>query len=399
MKQNYSNIMIPFEEAIKIVGSNKFLVETEKVNITESLNRVLREDVVSDMNMPPFNKSALDGYACRREDLADELQLIETIAAGYSPAKKVERGQCSKIMTGAEVPDGADCVFGVEDAEELSGLKIKFTGEKTADNICILGEDVVAGQKLVSSGTRITPKEIASLALCGCVYPLVSRKPKIGIIATGDEIVEPHIVPAKAQIRNTNSYQLFAQCIQFGCDPAYYGIVQDTEEAIDKTVAKAKSENDLTIVTGGVSMGDFDLVPGILTKNGFDILFNQVAIQPGKPTVFGRSGNKFVFGMPGNPVSSFVCFEIFVKEFLAGLMGLTNFTKIFKMQLSKDIKRKRNKRLAWIPVRINSEGMAEAVEYHGSAHINSLASADGITSIPIGVNEIKMGSIVDVRQF
>jgi len=390
--------MIKFEKAIEIIRANQFLLGSEKVDLKESINRVLREDVISDIDMPPFNKSAMDGYACRREDIANDLEVVEIIQAGYQPQKKIGKNQCAKIMTGAMMPVGSDCVIIIEEVELLSESKIKFTREKTSNNICLLGEDVVVGQKLLSAGMRITAKEIASLALCGQVNPLVSKKPKIGIIATGDEIVEPYITPKKSQIRNTNSYQLLAQCFQFGCDPTYYGIALDTEAAIGETIMKAKEENDLIVITGGVSMGDFDLVPSVLIKNGFNILFDQVAIQPGKPTVFGRSGNKFVFGMPGNPVSSFICFEIFVKEFLAGLMGLKDHLKVFKMQLAKDIKRKRNSRLAWIPVKINSEGKTESVEYHGSAHINALAFADGITSIPIGINEIKEGSIIDVRQ-
>ncbi len=390
--------MIPLEDALEIVRQNKYLLGTEKVDFRESVNRILREDVVSDIDMPPFDKSAMDGYACRREDLFNELNVVEIIQAGYQPQKELRKNECAKIMTGAMMPEGSDCVIVIEEVEELPGNKIKFKGEKTSKNICVTGEDVVLGQKLISSGTRITAKEIASLALCGHVNPLVSIKPKIGIIATGDEIVEPDLIPKKSQIRNTNSYQLMAQCFQFGCEPKYYGIAIDTEDEISKAIVKAKEENDLVIITGGVSMGDFDLVPAVLIKNGFKILFDQVAIQPGKPTVFGRDGNKFVFGMPGNPVSSFVCFEIFVKEFLAGLMGLNNHTRIFKMRLAKEIKRKKNKRLAWIPVKINSDGKIEPVEYHGSAHINALAFADGITSIPIGVNEIKEGSIVDVRQ-
>ncbi len=390
--------MIKFEQAIDIIEKNRIVLGSEKIDLKESLNRVLQEDVVSDIDMPPFNKSAMDGYACRRDDIANELEVVEIIQAGYEPQKKIGKNQCSKIMTGAMMPGGADCVIIIEEVEELSRNRIKFNGEKTSNNICLMGEDVVAGQKLLSAGIRITAKEIASLALCGHVDPLVSKKPKIGIIATGDEIVEPYLTPKKSQIRNTNSYQLVAQCLQFGCDPTYYGIALDTEDAIGKTIVKAKEENDLIIITGGVSMGDFDLVPSVLIKNGFKILFDQVAIQPGKPTVFGRCENKFIFGMPGNPVSSFICFEIFVKEFLAGMMGLKENTRIFKMQLAKEIKRKKNKRLAWIPVRINSEGKAEPVDYHGSAHINALAYADGITSIPIGVNEIKEGNIVDVRQ-
>ncbi|MHB8904579.1 MAG: molybdopterin molybdotransferase MoeA [Melioribacteraceae bacterium] len=390
--------MIPLEEAIDIIKQNKYQLGTEKVDFRESINRILREDIISDIDMPPFDKSAMDGYVCRREDLFNELNVVEIIQAGYEPQKKIGKNECSKIMTGAMMPEGSDCVIVIEEVEELAANKIKFKGEKTSNNICLIGEDVILGQKLVSSGTRITAKEIASLALCGKVNPTVSKKPKIGIIATGDEIVEPDLIPKKSQIRNTNSYQLMAQCFQFGCEPKYYGIAIDAEDEISKAIIKAKEENDLIIITGGVSMGDFDLVPAVLIKNGFKILFDQVAIQPGKPTVFGRDGNKFVFGMPGNPVSSFVCFEIFVKEFLAGLMGLNNHTRIFKMKLAKEIKRKKNKRLAWIPVKINSDGKIEPVEYHGSAHINALAFADGITSIPIGVNEIKEGSVVDVRQ-
>lgn len=390
--------MIKFEKAIEIIKANQLMLGSEKVDFKESINRILREEIISDIDMPPFDKSAMDGYACRREDLSNELDVVEIIQAGYQPQKKIGENECSKIMTGAMMPEGSDCVIIIEEIEELPGNKIKFKGEKTLNNICVIGEDVVLGQKLVSSGTRISAKEIASLALCGHVNPLVSKKPRIGIIATGDEIVEPNLIPKKSQIRNTNSYQLIAQSLQFGCEPNYYGIALDTEDEIGKTIIKAKEENDLIIITGGVSMGDFDLVPSVLIKNGFNILFDQVAIQPGKPTVFGRDGDKFVFGMPGNPVSSFICFEIFVKEFLAGMMGLKDHTKIFKMRLAKEIKRKKNKRLAWIPVKINSDGKIEPVEYHGSAHINALAFADGITSIPIGINEIKEGSIVDVRQ-
>ncbi len=390
--------MIKFEKAIEIITTNQLMLGSEKVDLKESLYRVLREDVFSDIDMPPFNKSAMDGYACRREDLANELSVVEIIQAGYQPQRGLGKNQCSKIMTGAMMPAGADCVIIIEEVEEIPESKIKFIGEKTSNNFCLLGEDVLVGQKLLSTGMRITSKEIASLALCGHVNPLVSKKPKVGIIATGDEIVEPYLVPEKSQIRNTNSYQLMAQCIQFGCEPIYYGIALDTEDAISKIIIKAKEENDLIIITGGVSMGDFDLVPSVLVKNGFEILFDQVAIQPGKPTVFGRSENKFIFGMPGNPVSSFICFEIFVKEFLSGLMGLKDHAKVFKMKLAKEIKRKKNARLAWVPVKISAEGKAESVEYHGSAHINALAFADGIISIPIGVNEIKEGSVIDVRQ-
>lgn len=391
--------MIKYEEAIEIVKANYTLLGTERVDLKESLNRVLREDIISDMEMPPFDKSAMDGYACRREDIKNELEVISVIQAGYKPDITIGKNQCAKIMTGAMIPDGADCVIIVEDVEVLPGGKIKYLKDSTADNTCLRGEDVKIGEILLSSGTRITAKEIASLALCGGVNPLVSVKPRVGIISTGDEIIEPYGKPGLSQIRNTNSYQLIAQCIEFGVIPNYYGIVPDTNEAITAAIKKAKEENDLILLTGGVSMGDYDLVPAILKEQGYKILFDKVAIQPGKPTVFGRDGEKYVFGMPGNPVSSFIIFEFFVKEFLSASMGLTEFKKIIRCELAGDFRRKRDSRLARVPARINAEGKAEPIEYHGSAHINSLASADGVISIPIGVNELKKGTIVDVRQF
>ncbi|MBU1101229.1 MAG: molybdopterin molybdotransferase MoeA [Bacteroidetes bacterium] len=390
--------MIPFEVAIKIVRDNVVLTGTENIDIKKCLNRVLRQNVKSDMDMPPFDKSAMDGFACRMEDIPNELEIIETVPAGYKPTKEIGKNQCAKIMTGAMIPLGADCVIIVEDTEELENGKVKFTKAKTGVNICIKAEDVIKGDQLLSAGIRITPSVIAALALTGCVSPEVSSKPKVGIISTGDEIVEPYKMPLASQIRNTNSYQLLAQLEEFGCDPTYYGIVQDTKEATGEAIKKAKSENDLIILTGGVSMGEFDLVPGLLKENGFDILFDKVAIQPGKPTVFGRDGSKFVFGLPGNPVSSYLIFEIFVKEFLAGVMGLKNTVKLRRCVLANDFKRKHNVRHAWIPVSIDHNNFATPVDYHGSAHITALPNANGIMSVPVGISELKEGVDIDVRQ-
>lgn len=390
--------MIKFEHAIDIVKQNIVLLGTEEVDIKESLNRVLRQDVLSDLNMPPFDKSAMDGYACRMSDITNELEVIQTIPAGFTPTKAIGENQCAKIMTGAKIPEGADCVIIVEDVEEISDNKIRYKKDKTSSNICYLGEDVVTGQKLVEAGTRITSKQIGAMALSGCVKPVVSVKPKIGIIATGDEIVEPHLIPRDSQIRNSNASQLYAQSLQFGCGPIYYGIVEDTKEAITNAVEKAKEENDVVLLTGGVSMGDFDLVPGILKETGFELFFQKVAVQPGKPTVFGRANDTFVFGLPGNPVSSFIIFEVIVKELLTGMLGLKNYAAIVKAALSKDVRRKKNERLAWLPAKFLPNGLVEKIEYHGSAHITSLTEADGLIFVPAGLYELKKGMKIDVRQ-
>ncbi|MCX7876106.1 MAG: molybdopterin molybdotransferase MoeA [Melioribacteraceae bacterium] len=388
--------MITYEEALKIIKENIIQLDTEKIELVNSLNRVLRENVYADMNMPPFNKSAMDGFACRKEDIKNELEIIESIQAGYKPQKIVGKNQCSKIMTGAEIPEGADCVIIVEDVEYITQNKIRYKKDNTSNNICYKGEDVKKGELLLTSGTRITEKEISSLAMSGKWNLIVSKKPKVGIISTGDEIVEPYEFPNSSQIRNTNAYQLIFQVEKFGCTPSYYGIIKDKEEEILPLISKAKEENDLMILTGGVSMGEYDLIPGSLKKIGFNLLFQKVQQQPGKPTVFGRDKNKFVFGMPGNPVSSFFVFEFFAKELLAGMLSFKNYYKEIQLELAVDYVRKRSERLGRIPIKI-IDGKVFPIEYHGSAHINSLLEADGIVSIPIGVQELKKGTIVNVR--
>lgn len=373
------------------------ILGSEQVDIKESLNRVLRQDVVSDIDMPPFDKSAMDGYACRFADLKSELEVVEVLPAGTIPQKVIGENQCSKIMTGSMMPEGADCVIIVEQVKEVSHGKVRFLGDRTPANICVKGEDVRAGQQLLTAGTRITPKEIASLASVGCVRPVVSRRPTVGIIATGDEIIEPYGSPKAAQIRNSNSYQLLAQVQQFGCQAKYYGIVPDTDEAIGSIIAAAKTECDLILFTGGVSMGDYDLVPALLQRGGFTLIFEKIAIQPGRPTVFGISDTTIVLGLPGNPVSSYIVFEYYAKELLAGMMGLRNYASTVSCRLAHPYKRKNGSRLARVPVKFAADGKVAVVEYHGSAHITALLSADGVISIPIGVLAIQEDALVDVR--
>ena len=198
----------------------------------------------------------------------------------------------------------------------------------------------MCGQTVLSKGEIIKPQHIAVMASVGCANPYVSVKPKIGVIATGSELVEPYEKAEGPKIRNSNSYQLSAQIEKMGADSKYYGIAEDTEEAIDACVKKAKAENDVILVSGGVSMGDYDFVPDILKKNGIKIMFDQVAIQPGKPTTFGVADDVICFGMPGNPVSTFVQFEILVKPFLYKMMGYHFMPNYFPLILGKTINRK-----------------------------------------------------------
>ena len=387
--------MIPFEEAYRIVMESAVEMGAETVPLFEACGRVLARDIESDVDMPPFDKSAMDGYACRKEDLGAPLEIVETIPAGRMPAAAIGPGQCAKIMTGGVVPEGADCVVMIEHTE-LRGGKVVVTRNPGALNICHRAEDVKRGDIVLRTGALISPSEIAVLAAVGRVEVPVSRRPVVGIAATGNEIVDPSAVPAAAEIRDSNRAQLFGQVEQAGCVPVDLGIVPDEPEAIAEVVERGEASADVLLFSGGVSMGEFDFVPRVLRERGFDLLFEEVAIKPGKPTVFGRKGGTFAFGLPGNPVSTFVIFELFVRPLCFALMGCGRAGLSISAELAETVRRKRPDRLAHVPVRLDGEGKARPVEYHGSAHIHAYTMADGFIALPIGTAEIRAGTSVRV---
>jgi molybdopterin molybdotransferase len=389
--------MLPFEKALNTVLSSVRSLGTERVDITNAANRILAEDVKSDMDVPPFNKSVMDGFACRRTDLDNELAVVETIPAGYTPTKSIGPNQCAKIMTGGVVPEGADCVVMKEYIEIPAENTVRFDGEYTDDNICQKGEDIKTGDVVLSRGTQLGPHHIAVLASVGHTRPMVSKIPRVGIIATGSELVDPTSIPEPSRIRNSNSFQLAAQVESVGAVAKDYGITEDTEKAIDNMIKKAIGENDVIIVSGGVSVGDFDLVPGILQQNNIDLLFESIAVKPGKPSVFGVSEKIYCFGLPGNPMSTFVQFEILIKPFLYKLMGHDYKYHDVRMPLDESIERKKTERQVWFPVAITEAGTVKLIEYHGSAHISSLCGADGLVSVDVGVAKVEKGTIVPVR--
>ena len=373
------------------------LMKTEKINFTNSLGLILANDIFSDIDMPPFDKSAMDGYACKMTDINQELQVIEVIPAGKSPEKEIQSGECAQIMTGAMIPNGADCVLMVEHTEKTADNRIKYLKEKTKDNICYKAEDVQTGQKVIEKGTLIKPQHIAILASVGATEIEVYQKPKVGVISTGDEIVEPHVKPGPSKIRNSNGYQLFSQIERCNAIANYVGIASDNEEDTYHVIMKAMEENDVILLSGGVSMGEFDFVPYIMQKAGIDIKFQKIAVQPGKPTTFGTKESKRIFGLPGNPVSSYIQFELLVRPLLAEMMGHTFNPLQISMEMGIDHSRKRSERMSWYPITIADNGTVIPASYHGSAHIHGLESADGISFFPIGKAEIKKGEKVHVR--
>ena len=393
---------IAFNDALAVTldsaNRNGKAPRKERVALSASYGRILAENVVSDTDMPPFPKSAMDGYACRREDLASPLKVVGEVAAGEMPNIGVGPGECIRIMTGAPLPDGADFVVMVENTQLLEDAVVKVVGPASKSNICRQGEDVRTGDVVMKAGVRLTPAHLAMLAAVGVDMVPVYKAPVVGVIATGRELVAPGTAVSGAQIRNSNSFQTAAQILSAGAIPRTYGIVTDILNDTRHVIAEAKSECDVVIVSGGVSMGKYDLVPDALMAEGFDLQYTSVAMQPGKPTVFGISADgKFCFGLPGNPVSALVVFELIVRPFLLKRMGHDYHPRIVRATLAGDFKRKKALRPISVPVRFVSPGEVAIVDYHGAAHIAAFCDAEGMVTIPKGVQRIEKGTAVDVR--
>lgn len=387
--------MITLDQAQSRLNKIKYKPAAEQVSLDRSLDRILARDVVSQIDMPPFDKSAMDGYAVSAADGSLRFRIVETVSAGTIPGRRLQKGECARIMTGAEVPPGADKVVIKEHTEE-EGDDMILLQESAAVNICYRGEDVKVGDVVLHQGTRIGPAEAGVIASMGLPAIDVFRKPRVGIITTGSEIREPGEGLEPGHIYNSNAYSLSAQVERAGAVALYRGIVRDDPGEIKQAVSSMLVSCDLLLISGGVSMGDYDFVPGILANLGAVIHFDKVAVKPGKPTVFATHEEKVIFGLPGNPVSTFVIFEIFVKPLLFRMMGHHFLPLSLRGKMAVDYKRKRTGRTAFIPV-MYRQGEVEPVTYHGSAHILALTRANGLLEIPAGQSEIIKGSTVHVR--
>ena len=388
--------MIDLHEVLKITDSINYKLPAEKVYINELFQRILREEIISDVNMPPFDKSAVDGFACRKADLDKPLKLIGTIYAGENKSYLIEPGMCVKITTGAAVPAGADCVIMVEDTVITKNEEIQFTKNASKSNICKLGEDVQQGERLLLPGTLLLPHHLSILASAGYEYVHVSAIPRVGLISTGNELVEPGLYPGKSQIRNSNAYHILAQLKSMGIPAFYGGIVPDDMEIISLRLSELSEQSDVVIITGGASMGEHDHVPTVLHQMGYEVLFNKIAIQPGKPVSFAMRSNKFCFGLSGNPVSSYLQFELLVKSFLYHLMGHHYHFPIVLSEINKSLHRKQSGRLKFFPVAFDKNGRAKELQFNGSAHIAGLRDADGFGLFPQNCETLDAGDKIEV---
>jgi molybdopterin molybdotransferase len=322
--------MIEFEEARALVLSALKTRPPESVLLAGALGRTLARDIEARENIPPFDKATMDGYALKAEDIrtagkdaAVELEVLEDLPAGRVSRRSVGRGQAVRIMTGAPLPKGADAVVMVEDTERSGGRVMIRRAVRPADNTGQVGEDLKKGELVLERGAVIGPAETGMLAATGLARVPVVRRPKLAVIATGDEIVEPGERKAAGQIRNSNGPALLAMALRTGAEAKYLGIARDTRSSLRAKLARAKGA-DILVLTGGVSVGDYDLVKDELRAAGVKPVFWQVRIKPGKPVFFGRRGSQLVFGLPGNPTSAMVTFLLFVQPAIERLLGRTN---------------------------------------------------------------------------
>jgi molybdopterin molybdotransferase len=387
--------LISVEEAEKTIAAFPAAVRGETVPIAAAQDRYLAQDVFSPIDVPEFDRSAMDGYAYISGDGSRLYKIVETIPAGAPPRIVITPGQCARIMTGAMIPVGADRVVRRECTVEEDGL-MRIVSEDANLNIRRRGEDLQAGKLALARGTRLRPTQVALLASLGLAAVPVARAARVGIITTGSELAEPGARLGRAQVYDSNSYSLAAQVREIGADPLVLGRVADDEEATVAAIDSGLAACDVLILSGGASAGDYDYVPAAMKKAGLALHFEKIAVQPGMPTVFASLKDKAAFALPGNPVSTFVIFEVFIKPLLLRLMGHSFRPQLQPAILTIAYGRPRSERDAFLPVQCR-HGRITLVPYHGSADLHALSQANALLRVPAGQDALPAGSTVDVR--
>lgn len=376
---------------------------TETVSLLSAIDRVLSAPVLADRDQPPFPRSTRDGYACRSEDIqaAKSLRVIGQLRAGEVWQRSpISSGEAVEIMTGAPVPNGADCVVMVEHVQvDGDTLRIEPGRIPTAgENIVPAGAEATSGKVIVPPGTRLNASHIAAAAACGYANVPVYVRPRIAILATGDELVSVEHTPLTHQIRNSNSYSLAAQAIKAGAQPVILPIAPDDKTEIEAAILSA-SHCDLLLLSGGVSMGKYDFVEQALLSLGAEFFFTGARIQPGRPIVFGKLPQQYFFGLPGNPVSTMVTFLLFAQPLIAALCGDAHGgPKFAQAKLTHNVTVKRGL-TRFLPSHIDfaiQEATAAIIPWQGSGDLAATASANGFTVVPSDHDNLKAGEYVSV---
>ncbi len=417
MAQSTHNIRrISVGEALDYILRHITPLDSHLVPITEALGRVLAEDVVSAVDIPPFVNSAMDGYAVRAEDVADAspespvvLSVVADVPAGAVPDRPVEPGAAARIMTGAPIPPGSDAVVpfeqtseGQDEATQAAGQVKIYKAVRAGDNVREAGEDVRRGQTVLFAGHLLRPQDIGILAAMGYPEVRVVRRPRVAILATGDELVSIDEPVTPGKIRNSNEYTSIALVKRYGGVPVPLGIARDTVEDLTAKIREGLAQNvHFFLTSAGVSVGDFDMVKNVLAAEG-EMHFWQVAIKPGKPLAFGMVGGVPLLGLPGNPVAAMVAFEVFARPAILKLGGRTNWEKpLVRATLDEDVHNSGRRHYMRAQVRREADGYhvttrGSGVQVQGSGILSSLVWANGLVIVPENVTFIQAGSPVDV---
>ena len=395
------------KEAQKTVLDATEPLGCEKVGLLEALGRVLGEDIVAPRDNPPWNNSAMDGFAVRWEDIKKEheieklpaLKIIEDVQAGTVAKKTVGPGEAIRIMTGAPVPEGADTVVRVEYTEPSSDSVRIFQPEPKGANIRPRGEDVRQGATIISKGTRLRPAEVGMLAILAKSFVLVHQRPRVAILATGDELADLDERFDETKIVNSNSYGIAAAVHEAGGIPLLLGIAKDEPASFKEKISHGMT-CDVLVLSGGISMGDYDFTRAVFTELGADMHFWKLAIRPGQPLAFGKIRGTLAFGLPGNPVSSMVTFEQLVRLVLMKLSGHCHLERptvraVFQEKLSK-----RGDRRHFLRGILRYENGALTVRTtgnQGSGILTSMVKANGLIDVPEEVERINPGDLVTVQ--
>jgi molybdopterin molybdotransferase len=374
---------------------------TEPVPLAEALGRVLAREIRADVDWPPFDTSAMDGYALHASDLAGGRSLAEragSVAAGDHPPGALAPGEAVRVMTGAPLPVGTAAIVPVENVRRERGTVVALSTSRPGEHLRRRGESIASGARLLAAGRRLAPADIALAALAGAEPVGVHRRPRVTVAVTGNELVPASEKPGPGQLRDSNGPMIVALCRALGAVAAARPAVADEDGAVRRLFAEAGRTEDVLITSGGVSAGDFDLLPAEAERAGFELLFHGVAMRPGKPVAFGRRRGTFWFGLPGNPVSTSVCFHVFVRLALDALEGVEDAgPRLVSARLQGDVS-VRGRREAYVDATLSSvdgENRVFPLTSQGSHDLAAHAKANVLIRVPTEAGVLPAGAIVD----
>ncbi len=400
--------LVPVEEARERVLASVDPLAPLQLPLTDAYGCVAAKDIIAAFDLPEFASSAMDGFAVRAADVEDatpsspaELSLVGRSMIGHRPEVTVGMGEAVQIATGAPIPSGADCVVPVENSRTQDVTVRLFEGPPAGRHVRPAGEDVAEGQVLVNGGKRLGPPELGLLANSGHATPLVHPRPRVVVLSTGDELIPPTETPDFGQVRDSNAYTIFGALRDAGAMPVLAGIVADDVERLKEAVFAYEIQADAFISSGGVSVGERDVVKAAFYRRG-DVDFYKVAMQPGMPQGFGQVEGKPYWGLPGNPVSVFVSFEQFVRPAILKMMGRTRLKRPeITATLTQDVSGPKGKlQFARVVVERSRDGwQATPTGARGSNLISTVVRANGLAMVPVGIEVAPSGSQVRVQVF